>query len=74
MVIEERNYLNLGTDKDNFSELYIQNNLTMFIKYINTKVLYTLGRHLRSRVCLSKIQANGLQVKRSSILNKLFET
>lgn len=74
MVIEERNYLNLGTGKDNFSELYIQNNLTMFIKCISTKVLRTLGRYLRSGVCLSKIQANGLQVKRSSILNKLLET
>lgn len=38
MVIEERSYLSLGIDKDNFSELYIQNNLAKFIKCVNTKL------------------------------------
>lgn len=44
MVIQERRYLNVGTDKDNFSELYIQNKLIKFSKCVNTKTLYTVNR------------------------------
>lgn len=48
MVIKERCNLSLRTDKDNFSELYIQSNLTKFIKCVNTKPLYTLEIFLSS--------------------------
>lgn len=72
MVIRGRCNLNLGTDKYNFSELYIQSNLTKFIKYGNMKALYAFERY--PGVCLSKIQENSLKVKRLSVPDQMFIT
>ena len=56
VVREERSHLSLGMEKNNFSKLCIQDNLTKFIKCINTKsFIYSWKLDKSPRVCFSKI-------------------